>query len=154
MSTFRTKTEISAGGVAFRRQRRRIEVALISVGNERRWQLPKGLIDKGEKPEDAALREVQEEAGIITRLMQPIEKIEYWYFAKQGDERVRIHKFVHFFLMEYVSGDVADHDHEVNEAQWFPIDEAVRNLAFKSEREVASKARELITSSLRTDETV
>ena len=153
MSTFRTKTEVSAGGVAFRRQRRRIDVALISVGSERRWQLPKGLIGKGEKPEAAALREVQEEAGIITRLLQPIEKIEYWYFAKDRDERVRIHKFVHFFLLEYESGDVADHDHEVNEAQWFPIDEAIRSLAFKSEREVASKALELIRSSLSTDKT-
>ena len=152
MSTFRTKTELSAGGVAFRRQRRRIEVALISVGDERRWQLPKGLISKGETPEAAALREVQEEAGITTRLLQPIEKIEYWYFAKERGERVRIHKFVHFFLLEYESGDVADHDHEVNEAQWFPIDEAIRNLAFKSEREVASKALELIKSSLKTDE--
>jgi 8-oxo-dGTP diphosphatase len=152
MPTFRTKTEVSAGGVAFRRQRRRIEVALISVGDERRWQLPKGLIGKGETPEAAALREVQEEAGITTRLLQPIEKIEYWYFAEERGERVRIHKFVHLFLLEYESGDVADHDHEVNEAQWFPIDEAIRNLAFKSEREVASKALELIKSILKTDE--
>jgi 8-oxo-dGTP pyrophosphatase MutT (NUDIX family) len=115
-------------------------VVLVSVGNPPRWQLPKGLIDKGESPVEAALREVREEAGIEARLESLIEKVEYWYQAKRGDERIRYHKFVHFFHMWYVAGDVADHDAEVNEARWFPVDQAVSHLAFRSERAIVEKA--------------
>jgi NADH pyrophosphatase NudC (nudix superfamily) len=46
--------------------------------------------------------------------------------------------------MEYRSGDVSNHDHEVEEARWVSFDEAVERLEFKSEREVAEKAREMI----------
>jgi 8-oxo-dGTP pyrophosphatase MutT (NUDIX family) len=90
-----------------------LETVLISVGNPPRWQLPKGLVDKGETPEIAAVREVREEAGIVAKLDRLVEKVEYWYQANQGGERVRYHKFVHFFLMWYESGNVSDHDHEV-----------------------------------------
>ncbi len=77
MSDTQTKLQISAGGVAFRRRGSRIEVALISVGNENRWQLPKGIIDEGESAEAAALREVGEEAGLETEIVSPLGKLEY-----------------------------------------------------------------------------
>src|SRR5829696_1948788 len=60
----KTETQVSAGGAAFRKTATGLEVALISVGNPPRWQLPKGLVDSGETPEVAAVREVREEAGI------------------------------------------------------------------------------------------
>jgi 8-oxo-dGTP pyrophosphatase MutT (NUDIX family) len=144
MSKIPTKRQISAGGVAYRRRNGKIEVALISVGKDSRWQLPKGLIDNGEKPEEAAQREVREEAGIETTLDAPIDKIEYWYFATEKGSRVRYHKFVYFYLLKYVKGDVRNHDHEVNQARWYEIEEAVEVLAFDSEKKVVEKAIEML----------
>jgi 8-oxo-dGTP pyrophosphatase MutT (NUDIX family) len=140
----RTETQVSAGGCVVRTGPGGLEVALISVNDPPRWQLPKGLIDAGENPETAAVREVREEAGIVATIDQLVEKVEYWYQASQRGERVRYHKYVHFFLMRYVSGDVANHDHEVNEAKWFPARVAVSTLAFKSEREIVDKALSLL----------
>jgi 8-oxo-dGTP pyrophosphatase MutT (NUDIX family) len=136
----RTETQISAGGAVLRNGAGGIEVALISTGSPARWQLPKGLIDKDETPESAALREVREESGVDARIDRLIEKVEYWYQAVSRGERVRYHKFVYFYLMWYVSGDIADHDHEVNESKWIPIDDAVRTLAFRSEQAIVEKA--------------
>ena len=140
----RTETQTSAGGVVMRRGASGLEVALISVGSPPRWQLPKGLIDSGESAEAAALREVREEAGVSARIDRLVEMVEYWYQSSRGGERIRYHKFVHFFLMWYESGDVADHDHEVNEARWFPAAEAPKALAFRSERAIVEKAAAIV----------
>ena len=136
----RTETQISAGGAVFRKTPRGLEVALISVGTPPRWQLPKGLIDKDETPEAAAVREVREEAGVVATVSELVEKVEYWYQSKRGNERIRYHKFVNFFLMWYESGDVSDHDEEVNEARWFHATEATQVLAFRSERAIVERA--------------
>jgi 8-oxo-dGTP pyrophosphatase MutT (NUDIX family) len=141
-----TLEQISAGGVAFRSRKTEIEIAIVAVKPSLRWQLPKGLIDEGETAEQAALREVGEEAGIECELSEKIETVEYWYFATQKGARVRFHKFVHFFLMKYVSGDVKNHDHEIAEARWVSINEAIEKLAFKSEKDVVKKASELIAN--------
>lgn len=139
-----TLEQVSAGGAAFRLNDSGYEIALISVNPSRRWQLPKGLIDAGETPEIAALREVREEAGVETELLSKIETIEYWYVGDHRGERVRFHKFVHFFLLKYLSGAVEDHDFEVAEARWVQAEKAVNMLAFKSEKEIVEKAIKLI----------
>jgi 8-oxo-dGTP pyrophosphatase MutT (NUDIX family) len=141
-----TLDQVSAGGVAFRSNKSETEVAIVSIMPGRRWQLPKGIVEQGELPEAAALREVREEAGIETKLLAAIEIIEYWYVGERRGQRVRYHKFVHFFLMAYVSGDVSDHDHEVAEARWVKIDEASEMLAFKNERLIIEKARAMIAA--------
>src|ERR1044071_1277816 len=146
MSEFVTKEQVSAGGVVCRARGRRTEVALISVGEEARWQLPKGLVGRGESPEEAALREVREETGLDCEIISPLETVEYWYFSKGGARRVRFHKFVHFYLMRYVSGDVSGHDDEVNEARWFEVNEAEKMLAFKGEKKALSEAKEMLAS--------
>ena len=150
-AAFPTRDQTSAGGVAYRvRDGGVTEVALISVrsrkaGDGSRWQLPKGIVEPDEPPDAAALREVREEAGIVCALVAPIETIEYWYVAtERGGGRVRFHKRVHFFLFRYESGDVADHDHEVDEARWVEIGEAEGMLAFPNERKVVAKAREML----------
>lgn len=135
-----TQEQISAGGVAYRTVDGRIEIAIILTSPERRWQLPKGMIDAGESKEQAALREVREEAGIQTELIGKIDQTEYWFIAKYDGVRRRLHKHVHWFLMRYASGNVADHDHEVAEARWVSADEAMKLLVFKNEREVVEKA--------------
>jgi len=139
-----TKLQFSAGGVAFRKKAGRVEVALISVGESNRWQLPKGLVDKGESTESAALREVREETGIDAVMIERIDKVEYWYVSKDQGSPVRYHKFVYFYLLRYSSGDVLDHDQEVNEARWFDIDDAINKLAFDNEKKIMEKAREMI----------
>jgi len=139
----RTETQVSAGGAVLRKSAAGLEVALISVGSPPRWQLPKGLIDAGESAEQAAVREVKEEAGIVASPAELIEKVEYWYQAKRGTERIRYHKFVNFFLMWYESGDVAHHDNEVNEARWFGAPEAIGALAFRSERSIVERALQI-----------
>lgn len=141
---FPTLDQISAGGAAFRQNGADFEVAVVSVKPKMRWQLPKGVIDEGETPEQGALREVREEAGIEAEIVEKIETIEYWYFGFKNGERVRFHKFVHFFLMKYVAGDVADHDHEVAEARWVKPDEALKMLAFKGEKAVVEKAAAML----------
>ncbi len=140
----RTLEQVSAGGVVFRMQDTSAEIAIVRIVPELRWQLPKGIIDPGETIEEAALREVREESGIDADIISTIDTIEYWFVADRGRERVRYHKFVHFFLMSFRAGDVADHDHEVDEARWVDIETAVSMLEFKSERDVVTKARIMI----------
>jgi 8-oxo-dGTP pyrophosphatase MutT (NUDIX family) len=144
MNKIPTETQTSAGGVAFRWQGDEIEVALISVGEQGRWQLPKGLIGADEAPEDAAVREVREETGLETELIELLDKIEYWYYAQQRGQRVRFHKFVYFYLLRYRAGQVDDHDWEVNEARWVEIEQAQAMLAFNSEKKVVRQAKVLI----------
>ena len=139
-----TEMQTSAGGVVFRRRGDAVDIAIISVGEKRRWQLPKGIVDPGEAPEVTAVREVREEAGVEGELVGPIETIEYWYQAVRDGRRVRYHKFVHFYLLRYAAGSVDDHDREVNEARWVPIGDALDMLAFPSERRVVERAREMI----------
>lgn len=139
-----TREKVSAGGVAFRETANGVEIAVILTAGKKRWQLPKGIIDPGETPEQAALREVREEAGIDCDLVAPIDKIEYWFVDRYGDEPVRIHKSVHFFLMKYRSGDVADHDDEVAEARWTAIGDAEKDLVFETERACVRKAEKMI----------
>jgi 8-oxo-dGTP pyrophosphatase MutT (NUDIX family) len=141
-----TQEQVSSGGVAFRDTPAGVEVALISVGKQERWQLPKGLVDPGETPEITAVREVREETGITAALLEKIDTIEYWYVGNKGQQRVRFHKFVHFFLLAYESGDIGQHDWEVNEARWVGLLEAKHLLAFKTERAVLEKAEQLINA--------
>ena len=132
--------EFSAGGVVVRRMRGRPFVAVVRVRDEL-LALPKGHPDGREAAADAARREVREETGLETELVEKLGDIRYWY--ARGGERVM--KIVSFFLFRYRSGSVADHDHEVEEALWIPLDEAPDRLAYKGEREMAETALSRVT---------
>ncbi len=105
--------------------------------------LPKGALDPGEKPSEAALREVQEETGIKARVVEKLADSKYAYVRNWGDG-ARVFKVVSFYLMRYESGridDVTDEmRHEVRKALWLPLDEAPKKLAFGGERQVVRRA--------------
>ena len=143
-ATLPVRDQVSAGGVVFRGETGGVEVVIVSVGGQSRWQLPKGLVDEGEKPEITAVREAREEAGVESEVVQHLETIEYWYAGLDNGIRVRFHKRVHFYLLRYLTGDTKDHDWEVNEARWVPIEDATSQLAFDNERRVMERARQLL----------
>jgi 8-oxo-dGTP diphosphatase len=139
-----TDRHISAGGVIFRRRGADIEVALISVRGGKVWGLPKGTAEKGENLARTAHREVKEETGLDGRIIEKIGHIEYFYTVKDDGPPRRVFKIVYFFLMEFLSGDVANHDDEVDECRWVPFDEAIELMRFKDEKETLAKARRMI----------
>jgi 8-oxo-dGTP pyrophosphatase MutT (NUDIX family) len=129
--------EFSAGGVCVRRFQGRPFVAAVRVKNGTVLALPKGHIDQGESAAEAAEREVREEAGVEGRLVEKLGDVRYWY-TRRGEGRVM--KNVSFFLFRYRSGSVAYHDHEVDSAEWVPLEDAVRLLTYKGERQMAEAA--------------
>src|ERR687894_657689 len=132
-----TSTEISAGGVVVRDGEVVVIVPTRRAANGRPvLALPKGHVDPGETPAQAAEREVREEAGVDATLVGQLGEVRYWY--QRGGRRIP--KLVTFFLFDYAGGDVADHDHEVEEARWMPLDRAARELSYKGEREMVGRA--------------
>ena len=130
--------EVSAGGVVVRGDET-VVIVPRKPGPEgqRTLALPKGHLDDGESMEQAAAREVQEETGVEGELVARLGDVQYWYRRKNGRPRP---KQVTFYLFEYRSGDVADHDHEVLEALWMPLEEARTALTFPGEREMIERA--------------
>ncbi len=142
-----TKSQVSAGGVVCRLgEDGTVEVVLVATkapDGSRRWVLPKGLVGAGEEHATAALREVREETGLEAGVIAALEPIEYWYWGREGGERVRYHKRVYFFLMSCEGGDLGRHDWEVEEARWFRDEEALKLAAFSTERKALTQALEL-----------
>ena len=128
--------EFSAGGVTVRNFRGRPFLAAVRVKGGTVLALPKGQIDAGERAAEAAAREVREEAGVTGDLVEKLGDVRYWY-QRDGE---RVLKVVSFFLFRYRSGSVRDHDHEVDSAEWVPLEDAPRLLAYKGEREMAEAA--------------
>ena len=145
MARLRAVTATSAGGIVIRHDSGR---AWIVVGSRRRerdgwtWTLPKGTPKAGETREETALREVAEETGLQVRITAPFESIEYWFV--QGGQR--IHKTVHYYLMDEVGGDLAGHDHEFEQVRWITFDEASTMLTFETERALVARAAEVVAA--------
>jgi len=138
MSSRAKPTEFSAGGVVIRGED---VVVVVPTRRDRRGQrvlaLPKGHVDPGETPEQAAAREVREEGGIEAELAEKLGDVRYWY-QREGK---RILKVVSFYLFEYRSGSTDDHDHEIEEAHWMPLAEAAEALSYSGERDMVARAR-------------
>ena len=159
MARARTVQAFSAGGVVYRmaaahgplRQSNTpldplatIEIALVGRPRTDVWVLPKGTPHRGEDPADAALREVREETGLITRIQGQVGSI-YYTFAR-GSTRYR--KEVLHFLLEALGGDVNLHDAEYDEARWFPAREALSRLTFKNEANLLQTALDILLARL------
>ncbi len=116
----------------------RLEVCLINPVGRRVWGLPKGGVESGETESQAAIREVAEETGIAGVVEDRLGAIDYWFYSKERGGRV--HKTVHYFLVRAQGGSTDDHDHEVSEARWVAIGEALRLMTYPNEREIVRKA--------------
>jgi 8-oxo-dGTP diphosphatase len=144
------KKQTSSGGVVFREKNREVEVALISVRNGSIWTLPKGVVERGEDRKKTAIREVKEETGLEGEIVAELGSISYWYYMK--GENTKYHKTVYYYLMEYRGGSTEEHDREVEEVRWYPIEEALSKVKYKGDRVVLKRAREILLSHLRRDE--
>jgi len=139
--------EFSAGGVVFRKNNGKLEILVAQHSYHHGWVFPKGLIGdkehlKGEKKEDTAIREVEEETGAIARIVQELEKVTYWY--KFEGETVK--KTVYYFVMEYVGGDITKHDWEMEDVEFIPANKVMERLTYKSDKKVFEKALPIIES--------
>jgi ADP-ribose pyrophosphatase YjhB (NUDIX family) len=134
-----TETETSFGGVTVRGD----EVLVITPAGRRRiTALPKGGPRAGETGEQTAGREVREETGVNVDVREPLGDVSYVY--RRGGRR--IHKTVHFYLCDFVSGSTDDHDHEVDDARWIPLREARSALTYPGERKLIERALSKLAS--------
>jgi ADP-ribose pyrophosphatase YjhB (NUDIX family) len=135
--------ETSAGGVVLDLTADPPAVALIARHDRRSrllWSLPKGHVEEGETPEQAALREVFEETGLVGRIVAPLGVIDFWFVV----EDKRIHKTVHHFVIEAIGGELSDEDLEVEAVEWIPYDQVVRRLAYGDERRLVEKVAQIV----------
>ena len=135
-----TKREFSAGGVVFKKEKGKVLWLVAKHSGYHKWILPKGLVEKGEGLKETAVREVEEECGIKTRMIGKIKESETYVYVMKG---VKIFKRVDYFLMEYVSGDIKDHDWEMEEVEWLEFEGARKRLDFAGAKKVLDRAKEM-----------
>ncbi len=129
--------EFSAGGVVLDGDRVIVIVPVKRAADGHRvLGLPKGHPDGDETPEQAALREVAEETGVSGEVIEELGDIRYRY-ERRGRSTDKV---VRFFLIQYRSGDLGDHDHEIEEARWMPLAQAARELSHPGERQIVQRA--------------
>ena len=142
------KKEISAGGVVYKKENGHVFILLINPKSrnfgppEDYWTFPKGRVDEGEDLKTAAMREVEEEGGVKGEIEADLGYVKY-FRNWEGDKAI---KFVHYFLMKYISGDPKDHDDEIADAGWFGVEEAEGRLKFKTDKDTFQKAKSLLLS--------
>lgn len=142
------KREFSAGGIVFNNQG---QVLVTQHSQNKHWSFPKGLIDPGQTPEQAAVREVREEGGVVAEITGKVGYSKYVYSLSKAktsssaytfnDEK--IFKVVTYFLMKYVSGNIKEHDFEVSDIGWFEPEDALKQLTFSQDKELLKKAQEI-----------
>lgn len=140
------RLEFSAGGIVYRRTNSKIEILLGHSKRDDTWVFPKGHIGdtiKGETKEDAALREVREETGVAGKIVHALPPESYWFWH----EGTKIKKTVYFFVMEYLGGNSEDHDFELDEVVWVPLDDVSDKLSYGSSKRIWQEAKDFIVKS-------
>lgn len=128
--------EYSAGGLIFDDEDRVAIIARHSRSGHIEWCLPKGHIEKGETPEQTAVREVHEETGILGEVLESIATIDYWFTGTNQ----RVHKLVHHFALRRIGGELSvegDPDHEAEDAIWVKFSDLDNVLSYPNERKIA-----------------
>lgn len=131
------KRVFSAGGIVIRDG---TKVLVTQHSGHKGWEFPKGHLEAGESSQAAALREVEEEAGVVAKVLEKAGKIEYFYY----DDDVKVLKTVVYFLMEYVQEGNATTAFEVMDKAWLPIDEVEDRLTYKDTKELWNKVKNRI----------
>ena len=139
----RYERHMSAGGVVYREQDGGMEILLCGRRQPPLWCLPKGTPDPGEGVRQTAVREVQEETGVTPQIVRKLGAIRY--FFKRIQDNTLCDKTVHHYLMLPVDGDPARHDHEFDDVQWFPVEEAMRVMSYPNEVAIVRKAIDAVT---------
>jgi len=142
---FTTVEEESAGGLVVDISSGDQPVALIARRDKKGrlvWSIPKGHIESGESREDAAVREVEEETGILGTILAPLGTIDFWFVA----EGKRIHKTVHHYLMTTSGGALSADDIEVETVEWVPLTDAPGRLAYPDERRLAERVSDVLAA--------
>jgi 8-oxo-dGTP diphosphatase len=137
------KFEFSAGGVVFKKSEKETHILVGQHSQHHGWVFPKGLIGdniKGEKKEDTAVREVEEETGVKAKILQELTPVAYWYQFE--DEKRK--KTVYYYIMECIEEDFSKRDMELEHVEWLPIDEVEKRLSFPSDKKVWEEAKQLI----------
>lgn len=137
------KFEFSAGGIVFKKENNNLLILVSKHSGHHGWVFPKGLIGdkiKGEKKEETALREVEEETGVKGKILEEIEPTTYWY-VWEGE---KIRKTVYYFVMADNGGDITKHDSEMEEVEWIPAQEVENRLTYPSDKKSWQKARVII----------
>jgi 8-oxo-dGTP pyrophosphatase MutT (NUDIX family) len=157
--------QFSSGGVVFKKQGDKNLILVCQHSMHHGWVFPKGLIGdhiEGESKEATALREVEEETGVKGKIIKLLNPVDYWYFFsgdpsaghstvssdRIGSGPTEIHKTVYYFLMEYVSGDIAKHDLEMDNVEWLPVSEVEDRLTYPSDKKVWQEVRKDLASSI------
>ncbi|HKU62789.1 MAG TPA: NUDIX hydrolase [Gemmatimonadales bacterium] len=142
MSRRRADLEVSAGGIVYRRTGVEPARYLLIRDSYDNWGFPKGHLEEGESPADAARRETGEETGLDRLLLQgPIRVID-WHFRFRGRH---IHKYCHFFLFESPNGEPCPQiDEGITDCQWRSLDEALDLLSYDNARGVLKRAGEMV----------
>lgn len=136
------RREVSAGGVIYRLDGRESPWFLLIQDAWGRWTLPKGLIEPGETPVEAARREVEEETGLRVRVRGSLDRTHYFYRDSQGE---LVYKTVYYFLMEALSTDIKVQEEEIRAATWFPAREAAGECDYENTRSILEKALAEVT---------
>lgn len=135
--------EFSAGGIVFQKKGNKVFWLVAQHSQHKGWVFPKGLIGdniKGEKSEQTAVREVEEETGVKAKIIKKLPNPATYWYVWQGDKRF---KTVIYFLMEFVSGDIKNHDHEMSEVEWIETEKVLERLTYKSDKAAFEQAPEL-----------
>jgi 8-oxo-dGTP pyrophosphatase MutT (NUDIX family) len=146
------KREFSAGGIVFKKEKKEVLWLVIQPEggghwSQGRWQFPKGMIEEGEKAQETAKRETEEETGVKARVIKKVDDLRIFFF---DEEKNKIFKTISLFLMSYEGeGERKEDQERIAEIAWLPYREAYERLTFGTEKKALEKAKKALEESER-----
>ena len=137
------KFEFSAGGVVYKKENNQTYILIAQHSQHHGWVFPKGLIGdhvENESKEETAIREVQEETGVLGKIILPLTPSSYWYVFEKEKRK----KTVYYYLMSVLSEAITKHDHEMEQVEWLEAAKVESRLSYPSEKKVWHEAQKLI----------